>query len=265
MNEFVDVLWGYRLEYPSEWVHRRIGKMEAFGAHADVLQPGYEGEKSGHLLVGAEWNAVREPIEPHWRNHIARVAGMIGAKEVGEAPWQMGGGLGFEAEIRMPKRDQTRLWTGVLGRGFTVLKFVVEHPLQNRDWFEPIVTNIITSLQFPAHVQGIDSTPEGLPLPPDVTPVNPQAIIPDITDPENWSAYQSYYSMGELQAFYVREASAFGWVVSEYVPFPDDSDLGFARMRLQKESQTLTLGILPEGKERVSVESPGRLVIKGGI
>jgi hypothetical protein len=189
-------------------------------------------------------------------------AGMMGAKKVGSAPWGMGGAFGMEAEILLPAKEDRRLWAGILEKDFTVLKFLVTHAKQDRPWFEPIATRIISSLSFPTRVQNIDLSPEGLPLPPGYSPADPALIIPDIADPMNWRAYDGQSQAGALQAFYLREAPNYGWQITEYVPFPSASDLGFARIHLHNDARQLILGIMPFGGSKVTSASPANLVWK---
>lgn len=263
MAEYQNIFWGYELTYPDDWTHQSIGGAEGFAAGREALEPGYEGPHSGHLLVSAEWNAEGRQIEPIWKRHLGMVAGMIGAKKVGSAPWQMGGGLGFEAEIMLPKRDQMRLWAGILAYKLTVLKFVVQHPLEDRAWFEPAATDILKSLRFVHRIQGLETSASGLPLPPGYSQVDPREVIPDIAHPEDWRAYQGSAPVDGLQAFYVREAPVYGWELAEYVPFPADSGLGFARLTLRREGQEVVLGILPYSESQtVHAASPARLVVK---
>jgi hypothetical protein len=264
MKKFQHILWGYELDYPDDWVHKAVGETQAFAENPQALTPGYTGPKSGHLLVSAEWNAFDKPIEPIWKQHIAKIASMIGAKKVASAPWHMSGGVGLEAEIKLPKRDRKRMWVGILMHGLTVLKFVVVHPLEERSAFEPPVTGIIKSLHFPHRMPGVESTSEGLPLPPDYTPVDPSTIIPDIADLQAWRAYDGSEEVGALQAFFVREAPVSGWQIEEYVPFPGDTGLNFARLRMRKDKRQAILGIMPFGEGADAASNPGKLAVKFG-
>jgi len=97
-------------------------------------------------------------------------------------------------------------------------------------------------------------------LPPNYTPADPNTILPDITDPERWQAYNGSSGVDALQAFYLREAPIHGWEITEFVPFSSASDLGFARLQIRKEDKTATLGIMPsEGKNPT-----GTIAIKYG-
>jgi hypothetical protein len=261
MSVFQQVLWGYELTYPDNWVHHKSGVLEGFAAIPEALTPDYNGQNSGQILVRGAWNCSRQSIQPLWNQHIGMLAGWLGAKQVGSAPWRMGGASGIEAEIMLPKKDERRLWTGILERGFLVLYFVTLHLKEERAIFEPMATQIISSLRFPAEVAGVLTSEDGLPLPPGYTPILPQVIVEDITDTKQWRAYEGQSGVDGLQAFYVREARNYGWTIAEYAPYPSPSDLGFARFRLVKDNQQVMLGIMPySGNEKDQIV--GRLVFK---
>lgn len=263
MTVFQNILWGYALSYPDQWAHRTLGALEGFAEIAEAFDPDYSGPNSGQILARGEWNCPRQPIEPIWNRHIGMLASWVGAKQLGSAPWRMGGAVGLEAEIVLPKKDNRRLWTGILEHHFTVLHFVVLHIREERAEFEPQATQIISSLRFLPNVSGVLATEDGLPLPPGYEPVNPQDIVEHIANPDQWLAYDGQSNVGALQAFYLRESPNYGWQIIEYVPFPSPAELGFGRLTLTKGDRTLTLGIMPyqdgEGKETL-----GRLVIKIG-
>lgn len=262
MAVFQHVLWGYELTYPDEWAHQTQGPIEAFASLPEALTPDYTGQNSGQILVRGEWNCARQPIEPIWNRHIGMLAGWLGAKQVGSAPWRMAGATGVEAEIVLPKKDNRRLWTGILERNFTVLHFIVLHLREERALFEPKATEIISSLRFPAEVAGVLTDEAGFPLPPDYFQVPPQQVIDDIVEPEKWRAYDGQSGVDALQAFYLREAPNYGWEVVEYVPFPSPSELGFARLRLVKAGRTVMLGLMPYKTETNGSALPARLVFK---
>jgi hypothetical protein len=262
MAIFQHVLWGFELSYPDDWVHRSVLDVDSFAANIEALATDSVEVEAGQLNVRGEWNWSRQPIAPLWNEHIGKLAGMIGAKQVGSAPWMMGGATGLEAEIVMPKKDNRRIWTGILMRDFRVLHFLVIHPKEERASFEPIATKIIVSLRFPVRIMGLKQTREGLPLPPDYKRVDPKSILNDIAEPENWRAYDGKSGVGALQAFYLREAPIHNWDVEEYAPFPGPTDLGFARLRLRRDDQRITLGIMPFDVEKVSSSSPAKLVYK---
>lgn len=276
MTIFRHILWGYEVTHPDHWTHHVVQDSDAFVITPDALDPNYMGEDAGQLLVRGEWNWARQPIEPLWNKHIGMLAGMLGAKEVGSAPWRIGDATGLEAEIVLPKKDNRRLWTGVLVRDFRVLHFMVTHPRDARAQFEPVTTKIIASLRFPNRFELSQTSPEGLPLPPGYIPVEPQSILADIPDPQSWRGYtgnagtstgfrhaQPVSSVGALQAFYLRELPRYGWKIEEYVPFPGPSELGFARFRLRRDNLHITLGLMPyEAAETGVTLSLANLVIK---
>ncbi|MFH1632974.1 MAG: hypothetical protein ABIG63_03060 [Chloroflexota bacterium] len=261
MTIFQHKLWGYELTYPDEWTHKSIQDTEGFAAIPESLTPDYAGPTLGHLLVRGEWNGARQPIELLWGQHVGKLAVMLGAKNVGAAPWQMGGASGFEVEIVLPKQNDKRLWAGILAREATILHFMVVHLKEERAWFEPLATQIISSLRFVERASGIATNQVGLPLPPNYTPADPNTILPDIADPEHWRAYEGLSRVDALQAFYLREAPAHGWEITEYVPFSSQSDIDFARLQLRKDDQTVMLGIMPsEGKNPT-----GNIAIKSSL
>jgi hypothetical protein len=262
MPIFQHPLWGYELSYPESWNHRTVDQTEAFSVHLEAVDLEATGAAGGQILVRAELNYPPRLIEPVWNQHIAQVAGMIGAHQVGSAPWRMAGATGIEAEIVLPKRENQRLWAGILPRGYVILKFAVTHPKEQRSLIEPAATSIISSLKFIKNINGIDFNDWGLPLPPGYQPAVPSEIIQDVVDPQNWRAYDGQSSMDSLQAFYLRELENAGWEILEYVPFPSLVELGFARMQLHKDDYSVTLGILPFGKEAVNSSSPGKLAFK---
>lgn len=200
-----------------------------------------------------------------WSQHIARSAGMMGARNVGSAPWRLAGASGFEAEIVLAKKEKQRFWTGILQHQFTVMKFVVTHPLEERQHFEPLATKIISSLQFINRAPNLLTTPDTLPLPPGYTPIDPRSLVNDIQDIAEWQAYTGSASVSALQAFYLREAANHGWAVLSYEPLSGRNDLGFARLELRQGIRSLMLGILPIGDAPVNSSSPGSLVIKVGL
>jgi len=263
MTVFRHILWGYELTYPDNWTHQRVQDADAFAAVVEALDPYYFGQDAGQLLVRGEWNWAREPIEPLWNRHIGMLAGMLGAKEVGSAPWKIGEATGLEAEIVLPKKDNQRLWTGILMRDFRVIHFMVTHPKEVREQFEPVATKLISSLRFPDRILGIKVSREGVPLPPGYTAVDPKSILPDISDPKQWRAYSGVDGIGALQAFYLREIPIHNWDIAEYVPFPGSSDLGFARFQLRRDNKQITLGIMPgEISEKMISSSPANVVFK---
>ncbi|MBN1149217.1 MAG: hypothetical protein JXA78_18295 [Anaerolineales bacterium] len=262
MARFQHLLWGYELSYPDDWMHKTIQDIEGFSPTPEALTSNYQGPRSGTILVRTDWNCAGKPLEALWNRHLGMTAGLIGAKEVGTAAWKLAGASGYETEIVLPKKEDTRLWAGVLAKGFMVLSISVSHPKNERSWFEPIATQVISSLGFPQTLGEFPVTHSGLPLPPGYAEIDPQIAVEDITDVENWQAYDGDASIGALQAFYLREAPAYGWQVQEYVPFPIQSNLGFARLTLQKGESAVTIGLLPKGEQVVNSTSSARVVIK---
>jgi hypothetical protein len=161
MSKFQHPLWGYELTYPDNWVHRTLPDTEGFASNPAALEVNAQGPGSGHILIRSDWNGTRQPVEQLWGQHIGQAAGMLMAKNVGSAPWQMGGAAGFEAEIVLPKRDDRRLWVGMLGYGFVLVQLMVVHPIVDREWFEPAATEIIKSLRFPLKMDGIPRIMKG--------------------------------------------------------------------------------------------------------
>jgi hypothetical protein len=262
MTIFRHSLWGYELTYPDHWTHQTVQDTDAFN---DTLNSGGEGLEPSQLLVRGEWNWERKPIEPLWNKHIGLMAGMIGAKEVGSAPWQLGDAVGVEAEIVLPKKDNRRLWTGILMRDFRVLHFMVMHSKEAREIFEPAATKAISSLRFPNRIFGIKATREGIPLPPGYVEVDPRSILTGVADPAQWRAFSGSAGIGALQAFYLREVPIHNWDMDEYVPFPSSSELGFARLQLSRANLKIVVGMMPydfAGTGTVTASSPANIVIK---
>lgn len=263
MPTFLHPLWGYELSYPENWVHETTEDgTEVFGPDPALQEANDLAPEAVQLLIRSEWNSTGRSIGPIWNQHVAMAAGMMGAKKVGSAPWRMGGGIGIEAEIALPKHENLRLWTGILTRGWIVLKFSVTHIKEERSRFEPIVTRIISSLKFIDSVSGLVVNGQGLPVPPAYTAVDPLKVISDIANPDQWVAYDGGSGIDALQCFYARELENYGWAVQDYIPFPGTSSLGFARLELSKNEQTGTLGLLPFGKETVTPSSPAKIVFK---
>jgi hypothetical protein len=262
MQKFGHILWGYELFYPDGWVHKTILDVQGFAANERALEPDYKGPGSGHLLVRPDWKTTGLSLEAIWNRHLGMSGGMIGAKKLGSAPWEMAGSKGFEAEIILPKQENTRLWTGILARGYMVLNLMVAHPKDERSAFEPLVTAIITSLRFPDSMGEFPSSQMGVPLPPGYEEMDARQAVEDIADIDQWQAYEGESSIAALQAFYLRELPALGWKILQYVPFPVPSTLGFARFTLQREQTRLTLGLLPKGEKTVNAASNARIVVK---
>jgi hypothetical protein len=261
MTLFQHILWGYELTYPDPWIHQQAQDTDVFVAPNSPLDPYYSEQDGAQVVIRGEWNWSRQKVEPLWNQHIGKLAGMLGAKNVGSAPWHFRDASGLEAEIVLPKKDNRRLWTGVLTREFLVLHFLVTHPKEARETFEPAATKLITSLRFPIHIPNLITSAEALPLPPNYTQVDPQSILDDILEPQSWRAYQGNAGIGALQSFYIRELPAHHWTIQEYVPFPGASELGFARLKLKRDNINLTLGIMPSVIPESGADSGGANIV----
>lgn len=264
MSTYQNVFWGYEIAYPDFWFYKKIADTDYFFLSTNSFDPLYEGEDAGRIAIRGEWNWARKDIKPLWSEHIGLLAGMMGAKDVGSAPWRMGDAVGMEAEIVLAKKENRRLWTGILTRGFCVLHFMVVHPIVVREKFEPAATKILSSLRFPEKMDGVLTTPEGLPLPPDYSFIDPGSIINNIEEPSKWFAYDGQADIGALQSFFLRELTKKGWEITEYVPYITASDLGFARYTIANQHTKLILGLMPAGTNG-DVEGspvPARIVYK---
>ncbi len=265
MQTFQHTLWGYQLSYPDNWVHRALGEIEGFAPTPEALEegPGFAG--GGHLLVRADWNGMLQPIEKLWGQHLAHTAGFIGAKNIGSAEWEMGGASGFEAEIVLPKRADRRLWAGILAFNFIVLQVVLEHPREERPRYQEPATEILKSLRFLRGVEGVLENACGFPVPPRYRTVPARSIVPDVPEDQLWEAYSadvsaaSAASAGALQAFFLRETQARGWKLQEMAPHPGPFQLGFARLRFEKEGSSAVLGIMPRSSD---LAGPADIVIR---
>jgi hypothetical protein len=262
MIKFQQPLWGFELTYPDHWAHRSLPETEGFAASPQAFEMDAQEPGSGHILIRSDWNGTRQPVEQLWNQHIGQVAGMLLAKNVGSAAWKMGGASGYEAEIILPKRESRRLWAGMLNYGFVLMQFMVSHPIEDREWFEPAATEIIKSLRFPRAIDGINENDQGIPIPPDYQTTDPRSIIPDIKPGDRWSAYAGASSAGSLQAFYVREMLSRGWLPEEFVPFPGPADLGFARLNFIRPEESVTIGIMPDGLAKIPSHTPARVVVR---
>ncbi len=259
MAIFQNPLWGFELTYPDDWAQRSHAGADGFAQSAEVFdQVGNVNEQAAYMLVRGEFNGYRKAIAPLWNQYITKLSVMLGAKKLGSAPFSMGGAQGFEAEIQLPKKVNRRLWAGILARGTTVLHLMVSHPREERSVFEPPATKIISSLRFLKKAPRVPVNENHLPLPPNYLPVSPSNLVPDASDDELWQAYDGKSDLGALQAFYFRELPVYGWEIQEFIPFPNQVDVSFARLRIQKGELLATLGILPFGKKRPI----GKIVVK---
>jgi len=259
MAIFQHPLWGFELTYPDSWTHQRNANADGFAQNGEVFdQAGDANEQAAHMLVRGEWNGRRVSIGPLWNQHITKLSIMLGAKKLGSSPFSMGGANGFEAEMQMPQRENRRLWAGILARDTVILHFMVSHPREEREDFEPLATQIIASLRFVDRIENLTATAEGIPLPPGYSPVDPASLVPDVPDDNNWGAYDGKSDIGALQAFFYRELPHYGWEILEYIPFPNQVDIHFARLRIQKSNLTATLGIIPNTEKKAL----GKIVVK---
>lgn len=259
MALFQNPLWGFEMTYPDEWSQRSHAGADGFAQSAEVFdQAGNVNEQAAYMLVRGEFNGYRKEIAPLWNQYITKLSVMLGAKKLGAAPFSMGGANGFEAEIQLPKKVNRRLWAGILARGTTILHLMVSHPREERESFEPVASQIISSLRFLPRVQGVEMNEESLPLPPNYRAVSPQKFVPDAADADFWQAYDGEGDLGALEAFYFRELPLHGWEIQEFIPFPNQVDVDFARLRIRKGDVAATLGILPFGKKYPI----GKIVVK---
>jgi len=259
MAIFQNPLWGFELTYPDDWAQQTNADADGFAQNVeDFDQVGSVNEQAAHMLVRGEFNGKRSPIAPLWNQHITKLSIMLGAKKLGASPFSMGGANGFEAEIQLPKRVNRRLWTGLLARETVILHFMVSHQRDARADFEPQATQIISSLRFLDGIKGLATNTENLPIPPNYQALDPASLIPDAKDDDSWQAYEGKSDIGALQNFYYRELPNYGWEISEFIPFPNQVDVDFARLRIHKGDISATLGILPFGEKKPL----GKIVIK---
>lgn len=262
MPIFHHPFWGYQLEYPQDWIHEPIGDTEAFAAIPEALQTDYDGPQSGHLLIHGEWNPTRRPVEDLWKSHIAKTASFLGAKKVRSAPWKMANSQGFETELVLSKKSPKRLWVGLLENEYTLLHLMVTHHKLERDAFEPIVSRVISSLEFDVTTADIELNNNGFPLPPGYRPIDPSILLTDIRAEEDWEAYDGTNTVDALQAFYLRESTQYGWQAQEYIPFPNTSHHNFARIHFQKDGRVIILAILPYAPDDQRKPNVGKIVIQ---
>lgn len=253
MQSFRQTLWGYSIQYPENWIHENHGDTEGFATSHEALDKGLAGSQDAHLLVRGEFNFLGKQIDLLWKDYLVKLGLKMGAKDLGSAPIKIGGGEGFEAELVLPKKENQRLWTGILSFGLTVLHLAVAHPLDQRGWVEPLASKIVASIRFSSQTPELKSNSLGVPLPLDFEPLDPGVILSDIEDQIGWSAYRGAGSIGSLQAFYLRELPWMGWVFDEFVPYPNELEIGFARLKIRKENQILTIALLPSSNWSSSI------------
>jgi len=245
MTIFNHPIWGYQLTYPDNWVHQTSGEVEAFAASYQALTKEYNGDDAGHLATRCEFNHAGQDIDPLWNVHISKLSVMMGAKNIGAAPFTMGGGKGYEAEIVMPKKQKVRLWTGILSYGLTILHIMVTHPLELRAQFEPIANDIISSLRFISQIPNLPTTENRIPLPPHFDETDPTKIMNTTKPDQEWRAYSGNASVDSLQAFYLRELPKYGWEIIEFTPYPNTLDIQFARVHIQNDIHKISIGLIP--------------------
>ncbi len=128
----------------------------------------------------------------------------------------------------------------------------------NQESFEPLVSEVIKSLRFIDQAKGVSTTPEGIPLPSGITPADPNNIINDIHELEAWGTHQTQHPLNQLQAFYTRELVNYEWDIEEYIPYSNQGEHPFARLKVKKGDQSTLLGIIP-GTE---TDEPNTIVFK---
>ena len=139
-------------------------------------------------------------------------------------------------------------------RGFTVLNFVVLHLKEERAIFEPLATQIISSLRFPAEVAGVLTSEDGFPCRLDMLPSRrklswkislTQLIGAPTMDKAGWTVYR-HSTCAKRQTMVGRwqnmrpSPALLSWVLRDF--------------KLVKGEQEVMLGILPyNGEEKGSV------------
>ncbi|NPA92718.1 MAG: hypothetical protein GXO56_03455 [Chloroflexi bacterium] len=251
MPTFVHPLWGYAIDYPEGWAHRDEGEVVAFAARPEALDPEYEGEGMGYLLIRPELNPFLRPIEPLWTEYITKIAIMRGAKKLGASPLKVGNLQGYEAELLLPAKLNRRLWVGLLAAGGVILHLMVTHRKDDRALFQEPASKMVKSLRFVERVEGVKLSPRGLPLPADYQPASPTEVVEGVDDPAQWEAFTGKAPIAALQVFYLREAPLHGWKIAEYYPYPNPyTPAPMARLRLEKDDQTAAVGLIPREEGR---------------
>jgi len=261
MRAYQNVLWGYSLTYPDGWTIAEDGDAVILTTDAETYPTPRAEEEQGRVMIRPEWNPDRVEAQKLWNLHIGKIAGVIGAKRVGAAPWQLGALKGMEAELAMPKKDPLRLWTGILLHDRTIFHLLVTHHKLDREWFEPLATSIIRSLRV--HAPAAKPGEELLfPLPPGYSPVSPGDVLDDIADASAWQAFRGTATVAALQAFYTRELPSAGWDIAGYDPLPGTQEPGFARFALEREGVQVVLGILPTGDDMPPSTQVGTIILR---
>jgi hypothetical protein len=266
-KSILNPLWGYELTLPEGWLHRLEGDKIFISNSPEGLQPLLDTPPpAAQLLVMTEWNGLCLPLEPIWNQHIEILKDGFNPKDVRQAPWTLAGAVGTEAELGLRKRDNTFLWTGILTRDLIVLQFMLTYKTENTEVLKSVLTDLIASLRFVEQVEGIETNQAGIPLPPGYVPADPLEIVPDINTPNHWEAYstateEGAASLGALQAFYKRELAPRGWQVTEYIPYPGQMAISFARFSIRQEDRKVILGIMPPD-EKADSPKAARVVIR---
>ncbi len=249
MPLFQQHYWGYEIAYPDDWVHATHEDVEAFAMHTQALDTRYDGPGMGYLLVRAEFNPYRRPIEPLWAQHLTKIAVMHTAKKVGSAPLEVGNLKGFEAELLLPRRDDRRMWVGILSAGGIILHLMVMHRKAEKEAFQPAVTRMVYSLRFAPRVEGVSLSPGGMPLPAGYREAALQEVYPQAEGDAGWEAYTGKAQADALQIFYLREAPASGWEMLAFYPYPNrEKEIRHAQLVLHKESLGSVVHIFPGGE-----------------
>ncbi len=250
MPTFVHPLWGYALDYPEGWVWKEEGEVTAFAPHEAALSLQYEGERMGHLAIRPELNPYLRPIEPLWTHYITRISIMRGAKKLGASPLKVGNLQGYEAELLLPVKQNKRLWIGLLAAGGVVLHLVVTHRKDEKAYFQPLVSAMVSSLRFVDHTDSYQLTAAGIPIPPRYMPAAPEDIVEDLPAHKVWDAYTGNAPIGALQVFYLRELPHQGWHIETYYPYPNrNSEIRFASFLVHNADRTAVIALIPRGNK----------------
>ncbi len=251
MPTFVHPLWGYIIDYPEGWAYRDEGEVVAFAARPEALDPEYDGEGMGYLLIRPELNPFLRPVEPLWTEYITKIAIMRGAKKLGASPLTVGNLQGYEAELLLPAKLNRRLWVGLLAAGGVILHLMVTHRKDDRMLFQEPASKMVKSLRFAERVEGVKLSPRGLPLPENCQPASPAEVIEGVDDPTQWEAFTCKAPIAALQVFCLREAPLHGWEITEYYPYPNPyTPAPMARLRLEKNDQIAAVGLIPREEGR---------------
>jgi hypothetical protein len=95
MSKFQQLLWGFELTYPDSWAHRSLPETEGFAASPEAFEMDAQGPAAATSFFAQTGTAPVQPVEQLWKQHIGQAAGMLLARNVGAAPWHMGGGVGI--------------------------------------------------------------------------------------------------------------------------------------------------------------------------